>query len=126
MCDICHIFGISFCTYLTVAFFSFTIKSIVTSPKPSSPRANVLSDYSYPIPVTKQLSRVLPFTNPRSHLCRSLALQPPFTLDVPRTPQNSATPPRKHRLLRTSRISGNSRVSPIGVYLVAKSLSCTR
>lgn len=38
--------------------------------------SNVLSDYSYPIPATKQPSRALPFTNPRSHLCCSLPCSP--------------------------------------------------
>lgn len=70
--QICQVFINSYFTYLFVEFLPFTIKSTVTSSK-SSPRANVLSDYSYPIPATKQPSRALSFTKPsRSHLCCSL------------------------------------------------------
>lgn len=81
------------------SFLSLTIKSIVTSPKPSSSRANMLSDYSYPIPATKQPSRAFPFINPPSHLSAvlSCALLSPLTIITPWSPQNSTTPPRKHR-----------------------------
>lgn len=57
---------------------SLTTEKHRNFPKSTHIRASALSDYSYPISATKQPTRALPFTNPRSHPRRSPL--PPFTL----------------------------------------------
>jgi len=86
-------------------------KSTVTSPK-ASLRASALSDYSYPISATKQPTRALPSTNPRSHHpppVGLLLLPPP-----PRRPKTARCLRESIVSLRTSRISGNIRASSTG------------
>lgn len=82
-----HIRRIFFCS-CRISYFVFLFsnrrilsparKSTVTSPK-APLRASALSDYSYPISATKQPTRALPFTNPRSHppVCPLLLPPPP-------------------------------------------------
>lgn len=64
-------------------------KSTVTSPK-ASLRASALSDYSYPISATKQPTRALPSTNPRSHPPPSVSSSSLHPLVVPKRRDASA------------------------------------
>lgn len=66
-----------------------TVKSNVTCSKPPS-RVNALSDYSYPIPVTKQPSHAFSVHQHLALIPSSFPLHPSAILVVPKNPQNTA------------------------------------